>query len=191
MKDRIELAPGLEISRIVTGLWQIADLERNGETLDPTKTASFMDAYVDVGMTSFDMADHYGSSEIITGVYKNTFLKGKQVQLFTKWVPTPGPINKEQVREAVSRSLDRMKQSSIDLMQFHAWNYPDPSWLDGLFYLQELREEGLIKHIGVTNFDAVHLRVALASGIPIVSNQVSHSLIDQRANSGLKNVCDE
>ena len=190
MKERIELAAGLEISRIVTGLWQIADMERNGETLDTKATAEFMNGYVDAGMTSFDMADHYGSSEIITGVYKNTFPKGNRVQLFTKWVPTPGTISKEQVREAVELSLDRMQQTSIDLMQFHAWNYPDPSWLDGLFYLQELKEEGLINNIGVTNFDAAHLRVALASGIPIVSNQVSHSLIDQRASKDLKDVCE-
>ena len=189
MKKRIEIAPGLEISRIVTGLWQIADLERNGEMLDPKATATHMDAYVDVGLSTFDMADHYGSSEIITGLYKNTFPNGDQVQLFTKWVPTPGAISMEQVRAAVELSLDRMKQTSIDLMQFHAWNYPDASWLDGLFYLKELKEEGLIKHIGVTNFDTAHLRVAMASGIPIITNQVSHSLLDQRANGGMKDLC--
>ena len=31
---RISLAPGLEISRIVTGLWQVADMERDGRELD-------------------------------------------------------------------------------------------------------------------------------------------------------------
>jgi diketogulonate reductase-like aldo/keto reductase len=76
-------------------------------------------------------------------------------------------------------------------MQFHAWNYADPSWLDGLFYLNELKEEGLLKHIGVTNFDAAHLRIALASGIPIVSNQVCHSLIDQRAGNNMTATCNQ
>lgn len=191
MKQTIELAKGLEISRIVTGLWQIADLERGGETLDVKATAAHMQAYVDAGLTSFDMADHYGSSEIITGEFKNNLLRSGAVQLFTKWVPEPGKISREQVRAAVQRSLDRMQQESIDLMQFHAWNYPDPSWLDGLFYLQELKEEGLISHLGVTNFDAAHLRMALASGIPIVSNQVSHSLLDRRAAGNMKQVCKE
>ncbi|MEQ8575625.1 MAG: aldo/keto reductase, partial [Fulvivirga sp.] len=95
------------------------------------------------------------------------------------------------VRKAVNKALERMQQSSIDLMQFHAWHYPDPSWLDGLFYLNELKAEGLIKHLGVTNFDAAHLRVACASGIPLVSNQVCHSLIDQRASGKMAQVCKE
>lgn len=189
MNTTIALAPGLEISRIVTGLWQLADMERNGTTLDPMTTALHMEPYVKAGLTSFDMADHYGSSEIIVGTFKNTHPLGSQVQLFTKWVPTPGKRTKDDVRQAVELALERMQQSTIDLMQYHAWNYADPSWLDGLFYLNELKDEGLIKHLGVTNFDAAHLRIALASGIPIISNQVCHSLIDQRASGNMANVC--
>lgn len=191
MNTKIELAPGLEISRIVTGLWQIADMERDGKTLDPHSTAHHMEPYVKAGFTSFDMADHYGSSEIITGTFKNTHPLGDKVQLFTKWVPKPGKISMNDVRAATNLSLERMQQDSIDLMQYHAWNYADSSWLDGLFYLNELKEAGLIKHLGVTNFDAAHLRVALASGIPIVSNQVCHSLIDQRGAGKMADVCKE
>jgi aryl-alcohol dehydrogenase-like predicted oxidoreductase/enamine deaminase RidA (YjgF/YER057c/UK114 family) len=190
MNQTITLAPGLEISRIVTGLWQIADMERDGNTLDPNTASSYMTPYVKSGFTSFDMADHYGSSEIITGTFKNTNPLGNKVQLFTKWVPKPGKIDRKQVRDAVELALNRMQQTSIDLLQFHAWYYPDPAWLDGLFYLKELQDEGLIGHLGVTNFDAAHLRVALASGIPIVSNQVCHSLIDQRAAGKMVAVCE-
>lgn len=191
MQTKIELAKGLEISRVVTGLWQIADMERGGKELDPVVTAPYMAPYLKAGLTSFDMADHYGSSEIIAGTFKNSLEEKEQVQLFTKWVPKPGKISREDVRQAIKTALDRMQQPSIDLMQFHAWYYPDASWLDGLFYLKELQDEGLIKHIGVTNFDAAHLRVALASGIPIVSNQICHSLIDQRANGQMAAVCKE
>ncbi|MGO4920196.1 aldo/keto reductase [Maribacter spongiicola] len=191
MQSTIKLAKDLEISRVVTGLWQIADMERHGNTLDPVETAKFMKPYVDAGLTSFDMADHYGSSEIITGTFKNSLTDKNSVQLFTKWVPKPGKITRDDVRAAIQLALDRMQQPSIDLLQFHAWYYPDASWLDGLFYLKELQEDGLIKHIGVTNFDAAHLRIALASGIPIVSNQICHSLIDQRANGNMAAVCRE
>ena len=76
-------------------------------------------------------------------------------------------------------------------MQFHAWHYPDPSWLDALFYLDELREEGLIHHLGVTNFDSTHLRMACASGINLIRNQVCYSLIDQRACSEMTEVCEK
>ena len=191
MTAKIHLAKNLEISRIITGLWQIADMERDGKTLDPVATAAFMEPYVVDGFTTFDMADHYGSSEIITGTFKNNNPLGNQVQLFTKWVPEPGDITLADVRTATQTALDRMQQTSVDLMQFHAWNYPDPSWLDGLFHLKQLQEEGLIKHIGVTNFDAAHLRIACASGIPIVSNQICHSLLDQRAATEMTDVCTE
>uniref|UniRef100_UPI0040495BF4 aldo/keto reductase n=1 Tax=Fulvivirga sp. TaxID=1931237 RepID=UPI0040495BF4 len=191
MNNSTALAPDLTISKIITGLWQIADMERDGTTLDPLETSLAMEPYVKAGLTTFDMADHYGSSEIITGTFKNTNPLGSKVQLFTKWVPAAGKISREDVRAAVNKALDRMQQPSIDLMQFHAWHYPDPSWLDGLFYLNELKAEGLIKHLGVTNFDAAHLRVACASGIPLVSNQVCHSLIDQRASGKMAQVCKE
>jgi diketogulonate reductase-like aldo/keto reductase/enamine deaminase RidA (YjgF/YER057c/UK114 family) len=91
----------------------------------------------------------------------------------------------------VLRALERLQTEQIDLLQFHAWHYPDPAWLDGLFWLDELRTEGLVAQLGVTNFDAAHLRVALASGLPIVSNQVSFSLIDQRAAGPLTALCGE
>ncbi len=189
MQTKTTLAPGLEISTIVTGLWQIADMERDGKTLDPQRAAKHMLPYLEKGFSTFDMADHYGSSEIIAGTFKQGLGEKESVQLFTKWVPKPGKISREAVREAVQTALDRMQVESIDLLQFHAWYYPDPSWLDGLFYLKELKDEGLIKHLGVTNFDAAHLRIALASGIPIVSNQVCHSLIDTRASMNMADVC--
>ena len=84
-----------------------------------------------------------------------------------------------------------MKTDSLDLLQYHAWNYADPSWLDGLYYLQELKEEGKIKNIGVTNLDTAHLRIALTSGIDIVSNQVCYSLLDKRARNGMTELCHE
>ena len=191
MEKTIKLARNLEIPRIVTGLWQIADMERNGTTLDPVVTSQFMAPYVEAGLTAFDMADHYGSSEVIAGFFKNNHPIGNKARLFTKWVPQPGKITKDQVRTAVETAIKRLGQTSIDLMQFHAWNYADPSWLDGLFYLRELQEEGLIRHLGVTNFDAAHLRIACASGIPLVTNQICHSVIDQRATSQMSKVCEE
>jgi aryl-alcohol dehydrogenase-like predicted oxidoreductase/enamine deaminase RidA (YjgF/YER057c/UK114 family) len=184
-----ELAPDLKISRVLTGLWQIADLERDGSTLDPVATAKFMAPYVDAGFTTFDMADHYGSAEVIAGQFRNHEVGGPLTQMLTKWVPEPGPVTFKAVREAVQRSLDRMQTERLDMLQYHAWNYCDPAWLDSLFCLQELKSEGLIGHLGLTNFDAAHLRVALASGIEILTNQVSFSLIDQRAAADMTVVC--
>src|SRR5262249_40179452 len=57
--------------------------------------------------------------------------------------------------------------------------------------LKALREEGLIGEIGLTNFDAAHLRLALSDGIPIATNQVSFSLVDRRAANELSALCRE
>ena len=188
--DYYNLAPDLKISRIITGLWQIADMEKDDKQLDPIKSAGYLEPYVDAGFTSFDMADHYGSSEIIAGTYRKNN-EDKPVQLFTKWVPKPGKVTKQEVRAAVDKALSRMQSNSIDLLQYHAWNYADASYLDQLFMLQELKEEGLIKHLGLTNFDASHLRVVVTSGIKIVSNQICFSLLDQRAAGDMAKVCKE
>lgn len=183
------LAPGLEIARVLNGLWQVADLERGGDALDPAQAARAMEPYVTAGFTTFDMADHYGSAEDIAGYFNRHSEPASRAQMLTKWVPKPGPLTRQDIREGIQRALDRMRTDTLDLLQFHAWHYPDPSWLDALFCLDELREEGLIRALGVTNFDAAHLRIAVASGIRIVSNQVSYSLVDQRASGGLTDVC--
>ena len=186
MTRRARLAPGLEISRVVTGLWQVADQERGGVALDAEAASGAMEPYADAGLTTFDVADHYGSAELIAGALAR---RRTDVQLLTKWVPEPGPATEEAVDAAVRRALRRLGTDAIDLLQFHAWNYADPSWLDCLFMLAEHQAAGRIRHLGLTNCDAVHLDMAVRSGVPIVSNQVCFSLLDRRAEGAMSEVC--
>lgn len=191
---RIRLDPDLEISRIVTGLWQVADMERGGTLLDPEMASASMLEYARAGFDTFDMADHYGSAEIVTGRMLERVRSGEKAGAnkpvaFTKWCPTPGPMPLSVVREGVKRSLDRMKLDTIDIMQFHWWSFEHLAWLDALKGLAELREEGLIRHIGLTNFDTAHLAVAVKHGIPILTNQVCFSLLDRRAGAEMSQFC--
>lgn len=187
--ERVELAPGLEISRVLTGLWQIADMERGGEAVDPTEGAAEMERYVEAGLTTFDMADHYGSSELIAGRYAAD--APGRAQLLTKWVPKPGPHTAADVRAAVERARSRMGVDAIDVLQFHAWSYSDPAWMDCMFHLQDLKEEGLVRHLGLTNTDTAHLGMLLDSGVEVVSNQVCYSLLDRRAAGAMTALCQE
>lgn len=189
--ERIEVAPGFSISRVLTGLWQIADMERDGRQLDLNQAAAAMRPYVEAGFTTFDMADHYGSAELIAGKFRDTLSPAKSAQFFTKWVPKPGPITREDVRTAVQTALKRLQTDQLDLLQYHCWTYADPIWLDTLYWLQELRDEGLIRHLGITNVDTAHLRIALSSGIDLITNQVSYSLLDQRASGAMSALCRE
>ena len=187
--ERIELAPGFTVSRISTGLRQVSDTERDGEALEPELTSAALDQYLDAGFTTFSMADHYGSKQLTGGPFEERHARGAEAQLLTTWAPEPGPINFEIARAAVQRSLDSIGVERIDLLQFDAWSYADPAWLDCLFWLQDLKEEGLIRHLGLRNFDTAHLRIAVTSGIDVVSNQVSYSLVDQRARGGMTDLC--
>jgi aryl-alcohol dehydrogenase-like predicted oxidoreductase/enamine deaminase RidA (YjgF/YER057c/UK114 family) len=186
--DRTWLAPGLDIPRLVTGLWQVADQERGGTLLNPQAAAADLAAYVAAGFDAFDMADHYGSAEVITG---ELLAAGQApgVRAFTKWCPAPGPMTPQVVRQGVQRSLTRLRSERIDLLQFHWWTFEHPAWLDALHELARLRDEGLIGQIGLTNFDTAHLRVLLAEGIPVVSNQVCCSLLDRRAVDDMQALC--
>lgn len=189
---RITLAPGLEIPRIVTGLWQVADQERGGALIDPVRASADMAAYAAAGFDAFDMADHYGSAEVITGHLLNSPAARqakRPVRAFTKWCPPPGPMTAEIVRAGVMRSIERLRVPRIDLLQFHWWTFEHPGWLDAMEEIARLRDEGLIAHIGLTNFDSAHLRILLAEGVPVASNQVCCSLLDRRATEQMSELC--
>ena len=187
---RYLLAPGLEISRIVTGLWQIADMERDGRTVEQDTAAAAMAEYVDAGFDTFDMADHYGSAELIAGRCATRLRPGK-TKLFTKWVPEPEEMTPDVVRAGLQQRLERLGVEAIDLLQFHWWTFEHPGYLDAMKQLAVLRREGKIAHLGVTNFDTDHLRVLVKHGIPLVSNQVCFSLLDPRAAGDMTAFCRE
>ena len=65
--ERWTYAEGASASRVICGLWQVADLEKTGTILDPERAADALEAYVAAGFDTFDMADHYGSAELIAG----------------------------------------------------------------------------------------------------------------------------
>jgi aryl-alcohol dehydrogenase-like predicted oxidoreductase/enamine deaminase RidA (YjgF/YER057c/UK114 family) len=185
-----KLGKTLQISRVLTGLWQVADIEKDGTTIDPEQGADDLDAYFRQGFSTFDMADHYGSAEIISGhLLKRYKDRADRPVLATKWCPKPGEMSAQIVRAGVQERLDRLGVETIDLLQFHWWMFEHPAWLDALHELTALRDEGLIREIGVTNFDAAHLQLALSDGIPLLTNQVSFSLLDRRAAGPLSDLC--
>ncbi len=185
---RTTLAPGLEVPRLIVGLWQVADMERSGSLLDTERAADALAAYADAGCDAFDMADHYGSAELIAG---RLLARGRHplARAFTKWCPSPGTMTAAAVREGFERSRARLGVARIDLLQFHWWQYSHPGYIDALHELAALRVQGLIGHLGLTNFDADHLRVLLRDGVPVATNQVSFSLLDRRAAGRMSAVC--
>ncbi|MGB8937992.1 MAG: aldo/keto reductase [Candidatus Nitrosopolaris sp.] len=182
-KKSYQLAPGLTIWRIVNGIWQVAG---GHGIIDHELAIEDMVKYHEAGFTTWDLADIYGPAEDFIGQFRRRLLalKGKEeldrIQALTKWVPQPGRITRSIVNENIERSLRRMSVNSLDLLQFHWWDYNNPYYMDALQYLSDLRDEGIIKQIGLTNFDTERMQIMIDSKLQIVSNQVQYSIIDRR-----------
>lgn len=189
--DRTDIAPGLSICRVLHGMWQIADMEKDGTTVDPEATAAHLATYASRGFDSFDMADHYGSAELVAGAFRRHHDPDRNATLLTKWCPLPAFYTPSEIREGVQNSFDRMDTDVIDLLQLHWWQYEHPGYLDCLNELTEMRAEGLVRAIGLTNFNTDHLRILLAEGYPIATNQVCYSLLDRRAGGDMARLCQE
>ncbi len=191
---RLQFTPDLEICRILNGMWQVSGAHGS---IAPQKAISSMFSYLDGGFTTWDLADHYGPAEDFIGEFRRQLVAQRGIdalnnlQAFTKWVPRPGKMTKEIVAKNIAISLRRMDVDSLDLLQFHWWDYRDKNYLDALYFLGELQQEGKIKHLALTNFDTEHLKIILSAGIKIVSNQVQFSLIDRRPLVKMAQFCQE
>ena len=102
------------------------------------------------------------------------------IQALTKWVPQPVRITRSITKENVESSLRKMNVDSLDLLQFHWWDYNNPYYMDALRYLFDLRDERIIKDVGLTNFETERIQIITDSNLKIVSNQVQYSIIDRR-----------
>lgn len=175
---------------LITGLWQMADQERDGKSFDLDAAAQALVDYARDGFDSFDMADHYGSAEIVAGMAHKAMRQAGETPptILTKWCPEPGEMDAGTVRKGVETALQRLDLPTVDVMQFHWWRYESHQYLDALEQLMRLREEGLIREIGLTNFDAAHLHLIVKHGIEVASNQVCFSLLDRRAAGELSTV---
>ncbi|PKU86321.1 flagellar radial spoke protein 5-like [Dendrobium catenatum] len=184
----------LVICRIINGMWQTSG---GWGTIDSSAAVQAMLSHADAGLTSFDMSNHYGPAEDLYGFFINRVRRERppefleKIKGLTKWVPSPVKMTSNYVRESIKTSLKRMDVSSLDMLQFHWWDYSNSGYLDALKHLADLKVEGKIKTLGLTNFDTERLQIILENGIPIVSNQVQHSVIDMRPQQKMAELCQQ
>ena len=187
-----QLTEDLRICRILNGMWQVSGA--HGQ-INAEAAVQGMIGYHDDGFTTWDLADHYGPAEDFIGEFRRRLINFggpeelAKVQAFTKWVPRPGPMTREIVENNVRISLRRMDVDTLDLMQFHWWDYNNPAYLDALDHMAAMRGEGSIAHLALTNFDTEHLKTIIDHGIAIVSNQVQYSLVDMRPDVNMVPYC--
>jgi aryl-alcohol dehydrogenase-like predicted oxidoreductase len=192
VSSRFQFTADLSMCRILNGLWQVSG---GHGYIEPARALTEMIAYHNAGFTTWDLADHYGPAEDFIGAFRGALAAShgaeqvSEIQAFTKWVPQPGRMSRRIVEDAIGISLLRMGVKSLDLLQFHWWDYADTGYLDALKHLSDLREEGKIRHLALTNFDTERLEVIADHGIRIVSNQVQYSMVDRRPEARMVRFC--
>lgn len=140
-----------------------------------------------------DCADIYGGAERLLGDWMAARPQdAAQVVVHTKFVPdlrALPSVSREYVREIVFRSRERLRVDRLEMVQFHWWDFEIAGWANAAAWLAELQDEGVIRHLGTTNFGCRHLGQLLAAGIPVASNQVQLSLLDRRPLRRLTSYC--
>lgn len=185
--DRITLAPSLDISRIVYGLWRMTDDPDHS----PARAQAKIEAALSQGITTLDQADIYGAytSEAALGeVFAAAPHLREQVKIVTKCgIVAPlgryGSVRVKHydtsaahIRRSVETSLRLMKIEQIDLLLVHR---PDPFMDAGDTgrALDALIQSGDVRAVGVSNFKPHDMELLSASmSHPLVTNQIELSL---------------
>lgn len=196
---RIELAPGgPEFSRIVLGLWRLADWQ-----MSVPQRIRFLETALSLGITTIDQADIYGDyqSESLLGeaLAAAPELRGR-FQYVSKCgirlVSAARPENRRHhydtstahIQASVENSLRAIGIEQLDLLLIHR---PDP--LMDADQMAEaftrLQQSGKVRHFGVSNFTNPQFEL-LASRFPLVTNQVELSLLQMQAlHDGSLDLC--
>lgn len=187
----------LSISRLGLGAWSWGDrlVWSFGRTHNREDIQQAFYSSLEAGINFIDTAESYGSgySERIIGELLPA--AGVPVVLATKFMPFPWRLRKHSMLKALQSSLDRLRLPAVDLYQVH-WPLPPVSietWADALADMLSL---GLVKAVGVSNYDESQMRRAFTTlakrGIPLASNQVEYSLLKRTIEkNGLLKTCHE
>jgi aryl-alcohol dehydrogenase-like predicted oxidoreductase len=177
---------GLRISRIGIGTWAMGggDWKFGWGPQDDDDSIAAVQAALDLGVNWIDTAAVYGlghAEEVIgralDGLSARPYLFTKTGRVEAGHGVITGDLTRDSIRREIEASLSRLRTDAVDLYQLH-WPDPPEQIEEGWAALAELKAEGLVRHIGVCNFDARQLRVA-ESIAPVESLQSPYSLIDR------------
>ena len=178
------LGGDLEVNRLGYGAMRITGRGIWGEPENPEEAKRVLRRCVELGINLIDTADSYGPnvSERLIGETLAPYPEGMVIATKAGLVrPGPGdwrPNGRpEHIREAIEGSLRRLKLETIDLYQLHRID-PDVPVEESLGTMSDLREEGKVRHVGLSEVGVDELRQAQEI-VPISSVQNRYNLTDR------------
>jgi aryl-alcohol dehydrogenase-like predicted oxidoreductase len=181
---------GLEISRVGFGAWAIGGGGWEfgwGPQQDDESIAAIHRA-LELGVNWIDTAAAYGfgrSEEIVgralRGLPERPYVFTKSSLLDDGTRHVRHVLKRDSILREAEASLRRLGVDAIDLYQIH-WPNPDADIEEGWAAMATLKERGLVRHIGVSNFDTSQLR-RIQSIAPVETLQPPYSLIDRAAGA--------
>jgi aryl-alcohol dehydrogenase-like predicted oxidoreductase len=176
---------GMVISRVGFGAWAIGGTgwwHAWGAQDDEESIAAIRRA-VDLGINWVDTAPIYGlghSEEVVgralQGLDERPYVFTK-ASLYEKDGGVAHSLKRDSIRREVEASLARLQLDVIDVYQIH-WPDPDEDVEEAWTTFAELKAEGLVRHIGVSNFDVAQLRRVQAIA-PVETLQPPYSLLER------------
>jgi aryl-alcohol dehydrogenase-like predicted oxidoreductase len=185
---------GLDITRVGFGAWAIGGggWEFGWGPQDDRDSIAAIHRALDLGVNWIDTAAAYGfgRSEQTVGHALEGLRDDERPYVFTKASLVEGPgrtvvhnLKRDSILHEAEASLQRLGTDAIDLYQVH-WPIPAADIEEGWAALAELKEQGLVRHIGVSNFSPAQLRRAEQIA-PVETVQPQYSLIDRDAEAQL------
>jgi aryl-alcohol dehydrogenase-like predicted oxidoreductase len=176
----------LEITRVGFGAWAIGGggWEFGWGPQEDEESIAAIHRALEHGVNWIDTAAAYGfgRSELVVG----RALEGlaERPYVFTKCSLLEGSgrrvvhsLKRDSILREAEASLGRLRIDAIDLYQIH-WPIPDEDIEEGWAALAELKEQGLVRHIGVSNFDVEQLR-RIQQVAPVETLQPQYSLVER------------
>lgn len=188
---QITLGGDLVVNRLGFGAMRITGPGIWGPPADVQEAMRVVQRAVQLGINFIDTADSYGPDVSESIIAQALHPYPADLVIATKGgLVRPGPDvwnrngHPKHLREACEGSLRRLRRDRIDVYQFHSVD-PRVPLADSIGELVRLRNEGKIRHIGISNVTLEQLEQA-ESLTPIVSVQNRFNLDDRRADSVLE-----
>ena len=159
-----------------------ADSSRDSESIEALTLG------LELGMTLVDTAEMYGAGHSEEVVSKA--LEDWRKPVFVASKVSPSHFGYDDLLRSARKSLERLRVKQMDLYQLH-WPNPRTPITETMRAMEKLMQDGMVRHIGVSNFSIAQMRDAQAalSREEIASNQVEYSLVDRSVEEEILPYC--